>query len=128
MVVEGDYVDPALGKPGDDLGLGIEIVGLVSKMIAGVSAKAGSQALDAVKNFACILCPPQASFPGPGHAVEDRGDAVGEGLSIAFQQRHIDWEPDAWPRHHLSLEGIAVNVDDSGKDQKAGGVDRPLGG
>src|SRR2546427_462890 len=54
VVVEGDYVDPALGGPGDDLGLGIAVEGLVPKMIAGVGAKPRSQALDAVKNGARI--------------------------------------------------------------------------
>ena len=34
---------------------------------------------------------------------------------------------DARPRHHLAFEGVAVNVDDSGKNEKATGVDRTLG-
>jgi len=59
--------------------------------------------------------------------VEDGGDAVGDGLPIAFEQRHIDRKSDSWSRHHLPLEGIAVDVDDPGQDQKAAGVDHPLG-
>src|SRR5262249_56971994 len=49
------------------------------------------------------------------------------GLPIAFEQRHIDRKSDARPRHHLPLEGIAVDVDDPGQDHKAAGVDHPLG-
>jgi hypothetical protein len=59
--------------------------------------------------------------------VKDGGDAIGEGLSIALEQRNIDWKSDPWPRHHLSLECIAVDVDDPGKHQKAGRIDGPLG-
>ena len=127
VIIEGDRVDPAAGEPRQDLELGIEVVGLVTKVIARVGAKPRPQALDAVENRARIVRPAQASFPRPGHAVKDGGDAVGDGLPIAFEQRHIDRKSNPRPRHHLSLEGIAVDVDDPGQDQKAAGVDRPLG-
>src|SRR5205807_1699983 len=65
----GAGVDPALGEPGDDLALGVEIVGLVTKMIAGVGAKPRPQALDALKDRSRILRSAQASFPRPWKTV-----------------------------------------------------------
>jgi len=127
VIIEGDGVDPALGEPGDDLVLGVEIVGLVTKMVAGVGAKPRPQPLDAVKDRPRILRSAQASLPRPGHAMEDGGDAVGERLSIAFKQCHVEGKSDSRPRHHLPLERVAVHVDDPGEDQKARGIDRPLG-
>jgi hypothetical protein len=127
VIIESDRVDPAAGEPSDDLGLGIEIVGLVTKMVAGVGPEPRPQALDAVENRARILGPAQAAFPRPGHAMNDGRDAVGDGLPIAFEQRNVDRKSYSRPRHHLSLEGIAVDVDDPGKDQKAAGVDPPFG-
>ena len=127
MIIEGDRVDPAPGKPRHDLGLGIEIVGLMPKVVAGVGAEPRPQALDAVENRARILGPAQAAFPRPGHAMKDGRDAVGDGLPIAFEQRNVDRKSHSRPRHHLSLEGVAMDVDDAGKDQKAARVDRPLG-
>ena len=59
--------------------------------------------------------------------MEDGGDAVGDGLAIALEERDIERKSDARPRHHLAFEGVAVNVDDSGKNEKATGVDRTLG-
>src|ERR1700757_1002476 len=59
--------------------------------------------------------------------MKDGRDAVGDGLPIAFEQRNVDRKSPSRPRHHLSLEGVAVDVDDPGKDQKAAGVDHPLG-
>src|SRR5262249_39772754 len=85
------------------------------------------QALDAIKNGPRILRSAQASFPGPGHAVEDGGDPVGDGLSIAFQERNFDRKSDPRPRHHLSFECIAVDVDDPGENQEAVRIDCPLG-
>src|SRR5262245_47556299 len=99
----------------------------MTKVVAGVGAKPRPQALDAVENRARILRAAQTSFPRPRYAVEYGGDAVGDGLPIAFEQRHIDRKSDARPRHHLSLKGIAVDVDDPGQDHKAAGVDHPLG-
>lgn len=63
VIIEGDRVDPAAGEPRHDLGLGIEIVGLVTKVVAGVGAEARPQALDALENRARILGPAQAAFP-----------------------------------------------------------------
>src|SRR5262249_2124599 len=85
------------------------------------------QALDAIENRPRILRPAQAAFPRPGHAMKDGGNAVGDGLPVAFEQRHIDRKSDPRPRHHLSLEGIAVDVDGPGADWNAAGVDRPVG-
>src|SRR5262249_8221587 len=84
-------------------------------------------ALDAVENRARILGPTQAAFPRPGHAVKDGRDAVGDGLPIAFEQRNVDRKSHSRPRHHLSLEGVAVDVDNPREDQKAARIDHPLG-
>ena len=55
MIVERDGVDPAVGEPFDDLGLGIEIVGLVAKVVAGIGPEPGPQPLDAIEDGARIL-------------------------------------------------------------------------
>src|SRR5262249_14318930 len=127
VILEGVGVDRARGGPVHDLGLGIEVVGLVTKVVAGVGAEPRPQALDAVENRARILGPTQAAFPRPGHAVKDGRDAVGDGLPIAFEQRNVDRKSHSRPRHHLSLEGVAVVVDEPGKYQNAAGVDRSPG-
>ena len=59
--------------------------------------------------------------------MEDGGDAVGEGLAIALEQRDIERKRHARPWHQLAFEGVAVDVDDAGKNEKAPGVDRTFG-
>jgi hypothetical protein len=51
--------------------------------------------------------------------VEHRGDAVGDRLPVAVDQRDVDREIDARPRHHLPLERIAMQIDDARQHQKA---------
>ena len=50
--------------------------------------------------------------------MKDRGDAVGDRLPVAFQERDVDRKSDARPRHHLPLERVAVNVDDAREGRK----------
>jgi hypothetical protein len=50
------------------------------------------------------------------------GDAVADRLPVAVGQRHIGGKIDAGARHHLPLEGIAMQVDDPGKHLQAAGV------
>jgi hypothetical protein len=126
VIIEGDGVDPALGKPGDDLVLGVEIVGLVTKMVAGVGPSRGrsrSMPSRIARAFSAPRRPPSHDQVTPWKTVSD---AVGERLSIAFKQCHVDGKSDSRPRHHLPLERIAVDVDNPGEDQKARGIDRPL--
>jgi hypothetical protein len=85
------------------------------------------QALDGGEDRARILRPAQAALPRPGHAVEHGGDAVGDGLTVAFEQRDVERESHAGARHQLPLEGIAVHVDDAGQHQQTRRVDHPLG-
>ncbi|MGY3225600.1 hypothetical protein ACVIM5_006207 [Bradyrhizobium sp. USDA 4512] len=55
--------------------------------------------------------------------MEHGGDAVGDRLPVAVDQRHVGREVDAGARHHLPLERIAVQVDDAGQHQQATGID-----
>jgi hypothetical protein len=48
MIVEGEVVDPARRQPGDDFGLGIEVVGLV-RVEPRVGAELGPQVLETVR-------------------------------------------------------------------------------
>jgi len=87
-------VDPALGEPGDDLALGVEIVGLVTKMIAGLSAPkpraAGARCPQASPR--AFLRSAQASFPRPGsHHGRRWVMPLASALSIAFKQCHVGW-------------------------------------
>src|SRR3954452_4848263 len=53
-----------------------------------------------------------------------RGDAVADRLAIAVGERHVDPKVDPGARHHLSLEGIAMQIDDSRQHQQVARVDR----
>ena len=55
--------------------------------------------------------------------MEHRGDAVRHHLPVGIDECHVDREIDAGPRHHLPLETVAMDVDDAGQNQQAGGVD-----
>src|SRR5271165_232067 len=58
--------------------------------------------------------------------MKSRGDAVGNCLSVAFAERHVEWKIDARPGHHLPFERVAVNIDNPGQDPKAAGIDALL--
>ena len=106
-----------------DFGFGIEIVGLVAQMEAGVGRELRPQALDRLEQLPGIVAAAQARLPGPGRGVKDRGDAVADRLPVAVDQRHIDREIDAGARHHLPLECIAMQIDDARQHQQAAGID-----
>ena len=55
--------------------------------------------------------------------MKGRGDAIGDKLAVGILQRQRDVEADAWPRHDLSLEAVAVDIDDSRKHEQAVGID-----
>ena len=90
MVVECEQVDPSVGKPLGDLDFGIEIVGLVAEMEAGVRRQFWPQDLDIFEQLAGIIGAAQAGLPRPGRGMKDRGDAVCDRLPVAVDQRHID--------------------------------------
>ena len=66
----------------------------------------------------------QPRLPRQRHAVERRGDAVGEQLRLGVAQRDVGREIDAGPRLHLPLERVAVDVDDARQHQQAGRIER----
>jgi hypothetical protein len=45
--------------------------------------------------------------------MKDGRDAVADGLPVAVGERHVGGEINPWPRHHLALEGVAVQIDDA---------------
>ncbi|MGY3225599.1 hypothetical protein ACVIM5_006206 [Bradyrhizobium sp. USDA 4512] len=49
MVVEGEQIDAAFTEPLNDLGLGLEIVGLVTQVEAGVGGELRPQRLDRIE-------------------------------------------------------------------------------
>ena len=106
-----------------DFGLGIEIVGLVAQVEAGVRRELRPHRLDRLEQLPRIVAAAQARLPRPGRGVKDRGDAVGDRLPVAVDQRHVDREIDAGARHHLPLEGIAMQVDDARQHQQAAGIE-----
>ena len=72
------------------------------------------------------MCPARstARVTGASFSRDRCGDAVGDRLAVAVDQRHIDGKIDAGARHHLPLEGIAMQVDDARQHQQVAGVDR----
>src|SRR5208337_2023336 len=79
------------------------------------------------ENAARIVGAAQPRFPRPSDAVEDRGDAVRDRLAVAFHQRNVQGHMHAGTRHDLALEGIAVNIDDAGKDDEAASINGAAG-
>jgi hypothetical protein len=55
--------------------------------------------------------------------MKHRRDAISDGLTVAVDQGHIDRKIDPGARHHLPLERIAMQIDDSGKNQQAAGIE-----
>ncbi len=107
-----------------NLGLGIEIVGLVPQMEAGVGGELRTLPLDRLHQAARVVRAAQARLPGAGRGVKHRGDAVADRLAIAVGQCHVDRKVDAGAGHHLPLEGIAMKIDDAGQHQQVARVDR----
>src|SRR5690349_1085176 len=56
--------------------------------------------------------------------MKHRGDAVADRLAVAVDERDVDREIHAGARHHLPLEGVAMDVDDARQHQQAARVDR----
>jgi hypothetical protein len=125
VIVERHQIDPPLGQPLQDHGLGLEIEGLVAQMKARVGAQPRAQRRDAGQHAVGIVGAAQARLPRPGHAMEHRGDAVGERLPVAVEERDVHGEVDARPRHHLPLECVAMDVHDAGQHHEAVGLDAP---
>ncbi|MGY3425051.1 hypothetical protein ACVWZW_005526 [Bradyrhizobium sp. F1.13.4] len=59
--------------------------------------------------------------------MKHRGDAVADRLAVAVGERHVDRKVDPGARHHLPLEGIAMQIDDARQDQQIARVDRKPG-
>ena len=53
----------------------------------------------------------------------DGRDPVADRLPVAVDQRHIDRKIDAGARHHLPLEGVAMQIDNARQNQQAAGID-----
>ncbi len=92
-------------------------------MEAGVGRKLRPHRLDRVQQSPRIVGAAQAGLPRPGGGVIDGGDAVADRLPVAVDQRNVDRKVDAGARHHLPLEGVAMEVDDAGQHQQATGID-----
>ena len=95
------------------------------------AASRGRSASDRGENAAGIRGAAQAGLPGPSDAVEDGGDAVGDHLAVAVDQRDVEGNLHPRTRHHLPLESVTVNIDDARQHQQPAGVEgglrRPVG-
>ncbi len=63
VVVEREQVDAAVRQPFDDLGFGVEIVGLVAQMKAGVGRELRPHRLDRFQQLPGIVAAAQARLP-----------------------------------------------------------------
>ena len=102
----------------------VEIERLVTQMDAGVGRELRPGEFDRVEHPPRVVGAAQARLPRPGHRMEDGGDAVAHRLAVAVDQRDVDGEIDARPRHHLALEGVAVDIDDARKHHQTFGIER----
>ena len=127
VVIERKQVDAAFRQPLPDLAFGVEIVGLMAEMDARIRSKPRPQALDRVEQPPRIRAAAQARLPRPGGGVKHRGDAVGNRLAVAVDQRHVDGKIDTGSRHHLPLESVAMQVDDARQHQQATRIDGEWG-
>ena len=123
VVVEREQVDAPVRQPLRDFGFGIEVVGLVAQVKAGVRRQLRPQRLDRLEQLPCTISAAKPGLPGPGGGVKDRGDAVANGLPVAVGQRHVDGKADAGTRHHLPLECVTMQVDDSRQHLEVAGID-----
>jgi hypothetical protein len=113
MVVECEQVNSSVREPLSDPGFSIEIEGLVAQMEAGIRRQLRPQCLDRLEQLPGIVRAPQPGLPRPRCSVKDRRYAIGDRLAVAVDQRHIHGKINAGTWHHLPLEGIAVQIDDS---------------
>ncbi len=94
----------------------IEVVRLPPQMHAHVAGPASR--LERIQQIPPRIEAAQSGLPRQRHAMERRGDAVGQKLRLGIVQRDIGGKPDAGARLQLPLERVAVNIDDARKYQK----------
>src|SRR6266403_2182528 len=95
----------------------------MAQMEAGIRCELRSQGLDRLKQMPRILRAAQARLPRPGRGMKDRGDAISDCLAVAVGQGNVDGKIDAGAGHHLSLERVAMQIDDSRQHQQVAGID-----
>jgi hypothetical protein len=89
-----------------------------------VSAEScGPHRLDRLKQSLGIGAAAQARFPRPGRGVIDGRDPIADRLPVAVDQRHVDREIDAGARHHLPLEGVAMQIDNARQHHQSTSVE-----
>jgi len=124
VIIERDRIDAAPCEPVRNLDLRVKIISLVPEMKPGIRRKARTQSFHRGQNAASVLRPTQPRLPRPGDTVENGGDAVRDGLAITFDQRDVEGHRNAGTRHDLPLEGVSMNIDDSGKDSETPRIKR----
>jgi len=122
MVVEGQQVDAAVTQPAGDLLDSIEVIDLVAQVNQGVANQPPPHPVKTLQEIMGRRPPAQTGLPRPRQAVKGRRDAIGDHLTVGFQQRHIQRKGHAGTRHDLSLKGIPVQVDDAGQEHQAIGL------
>ncbi len=63
VVVECEQIDAPVGQPSADLGLGVEIVGLVAQVEAGVGGELWPHGLDRFEQQPCVIGAAKARLP-----------------------------------------------------------------
>jgi len=109
----------APSEPPADLVLRVEIVGLVTEMKARIRREPRPQRLHRFEQSARIVAAAKTRFPRPCRGMKDRCDAVADRLAVAIDKRDIEGEVGARARHHLPLEGVAMQIDDARQRQEA---------
>ena len=95
----------------------------MAQMETGIRRELRPHRLDGLQQIPRILRAAQARLPRPGRGMKNRGDAISDRLPVAVDQGHVDGKIDPGTRHHLPLERIAMQIDDSRQHQQVAGID-----
>lgn len=118
VLVEGEEIDLALGEPGLDFAHRVEIESLETQVKPRIAAEARPRGAERGQEVARRLGAAQARLPRESEPVIGGGNAVGEQLPVGLDEGRDGRETHTRAGHQLMLEGVAVEVDDAGKDDE----------
>src|ERR1700682_6848834 len=95
----------------------------MAQVEAGIRRQLRPQGLDGLKQSRGVIAASQARFPGPCRGMKGRSDAISDGLPVTVDQRYIDGKIDTGAGDHLSLEGVAMQIDDPRQHQQIAGIE-----
>ena len=121
VVVDRNEVDPAALDPADRGRNRIERHRLETEMDAMVDGEAVAHAVKGVEHPVHRIGAAEPAFPGARETQERGGDAVRGELPVGVGESDLDRNADAGAGHQLMLDGVAVEVDDSGEQHPPAG-------